>query len=118
MRVRRIFRWIGWGLFALIVLIATLFARYRLRGPLNVQREALALLHKNYRPTHIVNAFPLLWFMRYDVPADEFDARMAADVEALRKRLSAAEIVSCQEPGAPLSSEPSIKTSVLFEVYG
>lgn len=115
--MRRIFRWIGWGLFALIVLIGTLSAVYRLRGPSTVQREALALMHKDYRPTHGVNAFPLLWFMRYDVSADELDARMAADVEAVRKRLSAGEIVSSQEPGAPLLSEPSIETSVLYEVH-
>jgi hypothetical protein len=116
MWMKRILRWIGVCLLALIVVIVAVFTVYRLRGPSSAQREALALLQKDYRPVQGVNAFPLLWFMRYDVPEDQLDARMAADVEAVRRRLAAGEIVTSQESGASPLAEPPIDRADVCEI--
>ncbi|MEO5559474.1 MAG: hypothetical protein ABIO49_06655, partial [Dokdonella sp.] len=114
--MKRVLRWIGVCLLALVVLIAVMFTAYRLRGPSSVQREAVTLLQKDYRPVRGVNAFPLLWFMRYDVPEDQLDAHMAADVEVVRKRVAAGEIVASQEPGAPPLGEPPINRADVCEI--
>lgn len=114
--LKRVVRWVGRGVLVLIVLIAFVFAAYRVRGPSSVQREAVALLQKDYRPVHGVNAFPLLWFMRYDVPDDQLGSRMAAEVETVRKRLAAGEIVGNPEVGAPLLQEPPIDRGSVCEL--
>jgi hypothetical protein len=106
---------IGSILLVLLLALAAVFAAYRLRGPTVAQREALALMQKDYRPQHGLNAFPLLWFMRYDVPEDQLQARMAADVEAERKRLEAGERVGTYAPDAPLLPEPEIDLAALCE---
>jgi hypothetical protein len=116
MWMKRILRWIGWCLLALIVLIVAVFTVYRLRGPSSTQREALALMQKDYRPSHGINAFPLLWFMRYDVPADQLDVHMAVDVAAVRKRLDAGEFVTDYAIEAPPLAEPAIDKTALCEI--
>ncbi|WP_343788245.1 hypothetical protein [Dokdonella soli] len=93
-----------------------IFTAYRQRGPTQEQRDALALMQKDYRPTRGVNAFPLLWFMRYDVPEEQLAARMAADVEAVRYKLAAGEIVGNHEPDAPPLAEPPIDATALCEI--
>jgi hypothetical protein len=85
--LRRALGWFGWTVLILFVLLAVPFTYYRLRGPTAEQQAALALLHKNYRPTHGVNAFPLLFYLGYDVPEDRLDAQMAIDVAKWRKLL-------------------------------
>jgi len=87
--LRRVFILIGRALLALIVLYAATFAWYRLRGPTEEQQAALALMRKDYRPAHGVNAFPLLFYLSYDVPAERLDAQMAVDVEKVRKQIDA-----------------------------
>ncbi|MDR0776107.1 MAG: hypothetical protein LBE81_05660 [Azonexus sp.] len=90
---RRLLGWFGWTvlvLFVLLTLLAATFAYYSQRGPTKAQQAALALLQKDYRPTHGVNAFPLLFYMNHNVPEDRLDAQMAADVERVRKRLDGA----------------------------
>jgi hypothetical protein len=86
--MREVLRWIAYVLLALIVSVVLVFSYYRLRGPSRSQREALALLHKNYKPKQGTNAFPLLWFMDYDVPTNEMDAKVAEEVADARKRLA------------------------------
>lgn len=95
-------RWLGYLLLTLMLIVAVLFAAYRWRGPSQAQREAVATVEKNRRPDHGVNAFALFWFMSYDVPDDQFEARLAEDIAAVRKRLAASD--------APLGSyEPTWK---------
>jgi hypothetical protein len=115
-RMRRILRWISRGVLVLLLLIVAVFAGYRLGGPSQVQREALALMQKDYWPPQGTNAFPLLWFMRYDIPVAQLDAHMAADVAAVRKRLATDELIVKDEPNAPLLTEPPIDKSAVCEI--
>ncbi|MDR0478623.1 MAG: hypothetical protein LBH31_02210 [Burkholderiaceae bacterium] len=89
--MRRALGWFGWMVLVLFVLLAATFAYYRLRGPTAEQQAALALMRKDYRPAHGVNAFPLLLYWDDDLPLDRLNARMSADVEQVRKRLAAGE---------------------------
>lgn len=106
---------VGSILLVLLLTLAAVFAAYRLRGPTVAQREALSLMQKDYRPQHGINAFPLLWFMRYDVPEDQLQVRMAAEVDAERKRLEAGGLVGGYAPDAPLLPEPEIDMTALCE---
>jgi hypothetical protein len=81
--------WFGWTVLTLFLLLVATFAYYRLRGPTTEQQTALALLRKDYRPAHGVNAFPLLFYLDYDVPEDQLDARMAAEIPKVRQWLEA-----------------------------
>ncbi|HSS05688.1 MAG TPA: hypothetical protein VLK83_00960 [Rhodanobacteraceae bacterium] len=98
-------RWIGYLLIALIVFVVSVFAAYRLRGPSRAQRDAIELLQKDYRPAQGSNAFPLLWFMSYDVPEGELDARMTSDVAAVSDGLVAGKVMATYTPAAARLSE-------------
>jgi hypothetical protein len=54
--------------------------------------------------------------MRYAVPADQLDARMAVDVTAVRKRLDAGEFVTDYATEAPPLVEPAIDKAALCEI--
>ncbi len=105
--MRRILRRIGYALVVLVIVLAVLFAWFRVRGPSAEQRLALDSLQKDRRPAHGHNAFPLLWYMRYDVPDADIDARMPADIEEVSKRLAAGDSGTIPfEPSAPKLPEP------------
>jgi hypothetical protein len=80
--MREALRWIGYLIVTTFAIIAIVFAAYRIRGPSRAQRDALALMEKDYRPKQGTNGFPLLWYMEYDVPADEIATRFAAEVKS------------------------------------
>ncbi len=87
--MRETLRWIGYLIVTTFVLIALVFTAYRIRGPSRAQRDALALMRKDYRPQQGVNAFPLLWYVEYDVPDDEVAKRYAAEVASAGPELTA-----------------------------
>ena len=104
--MRDALRWIGRALLVLTVVVAVVFAAYRIRGPSADQRAALSLLQQDHRPDHGRNAFPLLWFMQYDIPDVDFDMRMAADVAEVSKRLAAGREAIQFEPSAGKLPQP------------
>jgi hypothetical protein len=103
-------RWFGYALIGLLVLVVVLIVAYRLRGPTHAQLEALSVMQKDYAPKAGRNAFPLLWYMKYDVPDDAVDARLAAEVAALAQRLRASDnaTVLKHEPDADKLAEASL----------
>jgi hypothetical protein len=105
--MRDALRWIGRALLVLIVVVAVVFAAYRIRGPSFEQRAALDLLQQDRRPDHGRNAFPLLWFMGYDVADEDLDAHMAVDVAEVRKRLAAGDEAIQFVPSASKLPQPS-----------
>ena len=109
--MRDALRWISYLCIALITAVIIAFIAYRLRGPSHAQREALVQMKKDYRPHAGRNAFPLVWFMRYDVPESDLDARMAADVAAAGKRMPAG--VFQMEPTATKLAEATADISRL-----
>ncbi|ULU26080.1 hypothetical protein [Dyella terrae] len=70
----RVFKGLLWAVAALLVALLAAFAWGRLRPPTPEQGRALALLHKDQKPTAGRNANPWLWFMGFDIPADRVDA--------------------------------------------
>ncbi len=105
--MRDALRWIGRAILVLIVFVVVVFAAYRIRGPSADQRAALDLLHQDRRPDHGRNAFPLFWFMQYDIPDGDFDVRMAADVAEVSKRLAAGGEALQFEPSAAKLPQPN-----------
>src|SRR6185369_16374407 len=79
----QILRWIFRGVVFVIVLACAIVAAYRWRGPTQAQRDAQALLEKDYRPQGH-NAFTRLWFMQYEVSDGDLDTAMAADIASTR----------------------------------
>lgn len=98
--MRRMLRWVGRSILLLVLVVAALFGWYRVRGPSADQRAVLALLEQERRPAGGRNAFPALWFLQYDVPESELEARMAADVAEVHKRLAAGGETIQFEPAA------------------
>lgn len=113
--MRETFRWIGYCLLAIIVTVAIVFAAYRIRGPSHAQREALALMQKDYRPKEGTNAFPLLWYVEYDVPDAEVAPRFASEIAVFRAALDADKIPIPYEPHASKLAETSGDASRLCE---
>jgi hypothetical protein len=87
--MRETVRWIGYCVLAIIVIVSLIFAAYRIRGPSQAQRKALALMEEDYRPKHGTNAFPMLWYLEYDVPDAEIAAHFAAELASVRARVDA-----------------------------
>jgi hypothetical protein len=106
-------RWLGYLLFAALVCVALVFAFYRLRGPSHAQRDALALMHKDYEPKQGRNAFPLLWFMSYDVRTDTMDAKLRDEVAFVRTRLAETEDPVSYDPPEPKLPEAAAVTDGL-----
>lgn len=114
--MRETLRWIGYFLLAMIVTVSIVFAAYRVRGPSRAQREALALMQKDYRPKEGTNAFPLLWYLEYDVPDAEIATRFAAEITAFRDALDADKIPVPYEPHASKLTEATGDPSRLCEL--
>src|ERR1700748_1406211 len=74
---------------AIIVTVSVVFAAYRIRGPSQAQRVALALMQKDYRPKTGTNAFALMWYLEYNVPEAEIATRFDTEVASLRAKLDA-----------------------------
>jgi hypothetical protein len=87
--MRETLRWIGYLVLAALVTVSIVFAFFRIRGPSQKQRAALALMEKDYRPKEGRNAFPLMWYLEYDVPESEIATRFAAEVAFVHARLDA-----------------------------
>ncbi len=103
--MRETLRWLGYLVVATVAIVVIVFAAYRIRGPSRAQRDALALMQKDYRPKEGTNAFPLLWYVEYDVPEGEIAARYDAEVNA--ERAASAARIASNEP--PPSHEPDAK---------
>ena len=102
-------------LLTLVVLFAATVAAYRWRGPTEAQRDALASMQQRAPPQKGVNAFPLLWYMRYDVPDGELNARMAAEVEDAKDRLARGSEPFIPEPAARRLEEAAGDASPLCD---
>src|SRR5690349_1066176 len=98
--MRETIRWVSYFVLAVIVTVSVVFAAYRIRGPSHAQREALALMQKDYRPKEGTNAFPLLWYVEYDVPDAEIAPRFAGEITAFRAALDSDEVPIPYEPHA------------------
>lgn len=72
---------------ALLAVLAAAFAWGRLRPPTPAQAEALALLQPKPVPAG-QNAWPRLWLLDYDVPADRIDAVYAQERAHMRDWIS------------------------------
>ena len=116
--MRETFRWIGYSLLAIIVTVASVFAAYRIRGPSHAQREALALMQKDYRPKAGTNAFPLLWYVEYDVADAEVVPRFAEELAAFRASLDADKVPIPYEPHASKLAETSGDPKRLCDLGG
>lgn len=103
--MRETLRWIVYLVVATIAIVVIVFGAYRIRGPSRAQRDALTRMQKDYRPKHGTNAFPLLWYVEYDVPDEEIEARYDAEVKAER----AASATRSASKAPPLSHEPDAK---------
>lgn len=68
-----------WAVVGLVVTVAAAFAWGRLRPPTPEQAKALAALQADSKPPQGRNAYPWLWFVDFDVPADQLDAAYAKD---------------------------------------
>lgn len=68
-----------WAVVGLVVAVAAAFAWGRLRPPTPEQEKALAALQADSKPPQGRNAYPWLWFVDFDVPADQLDAAYAKD---------------------------------------
>ncbi|HET9482785.1 MAG TPA: hypothetical protein VFO79_02410 [Xanthomonadales bacterium] len=91
--------------------------------PTQVQLDAVALLEKE--PDGIRgerDAFPAMWFYKYDVPESELEALMADDVKAWSARaaqtLNVTGFTSVAEGRYPLLPEPASKDPLLCEPWG
>ena len=74
-------RKLAFVLIGMVVVLSALWLASRALPPTDTEREALTLLSSP--PTFEgSNAFPTLWLMLYDVPAEEQAAVMAADIDA------------------------------------
>ncbi len=98
-------RWLGYFLLVLIVFVAIVFAAYRMRGPSYAQREALALMEKDYKPTQGRNAFVVFRYMQYDVPRTP--ELVFCTHGRMGRRGCAASGLRCLRTAAPLAEKPS-----------
>lgn len=79
----RVFKGLLWAIAALLVVLFAAFAWGRLRPPSPAQKAALDVLQKDTRPAQGRNAYPAMWFVGFDVPADRLDAAYAKDGERI-----------------------------------
>ena len=114
--MRETIRWVSYFVLAVIVTVSVVFAAYRIRGPSHAQREALALMQKDYRPKEGTNAFPLLWYVEYDVPDAEIAPRFAREIAAFRAALDSDEVPIPYEPHAAKLAEAKGDPSRLCEL--
>lgn len=77
----RVLKGLLWAVVALLVALLAAFAWGRLRPPSPVQKSALAVLHQDLKPAHGRNAYPMFWFVGFDVPLDQLDAAYGKDRE-------------------------------------
>lgn len=68
-----------WAVVGLVVAVVAAFAWGRLRPPTPEQAKALAALQADSKPPQGRNAYPWLWFVDFDVPAEQLDAAYAKD---------------------------------------
>ncbi len=86
--MRRVMQWMGGLVSLLLVVVIGLFTVSRLMEPSDAQRAALALLEADDPKPVGRNAFGALWLIEYDVPPEEIEAVVAADMENYRKALT------------------------------
>jgi len=77
--MHRALKGVLWAVVGLVVAVVAAFAWGRLRPPTQEQAKALAVLEADSKPPQGRNAYPWLWFVDFDVPADQLDAAYAKD---------------------------------------
>lgn len=82
-------RWVGLLVLIVAGFVVGLFVVSRTMGPNDEQRAALAWLDDEPVPPGR-NAFAALWLIEYDVPPEEVESVVAADVENYRQALNGA----------------------------
>lgn len=100
----RVFKGLLAAVAALLLALLAAFAWGRLRPPTAEQEKALALLHKDLKPTAGRNANAWLWFMGFDIPADQVDVVY----ERQRQRMMA--WAESYKPGSSPVAPPEIQT--------
>lgn len=77
--MHRALKGVLWAVAGLSVAVVAAFACGRLRPPTTEQAKDLAALQADSEPPQGRNAYPWLWFVDFDVPADQLDAAYAKD---------------------------------------
>ncbi|MDR0479113.1 MAG: hypothetical protein LBH31_04795 [Burkholderiaceae bacterium] len=122
--IRRVLGWIGWTVLILLILwvgLLAMVAYYQPNSFTAEQQTALRLMNSDYywRPANGVNAFPLLWYMGYDVPNNWLDKQMAVDVGKVKRQLSEDMVSINNKPDAvPLPELSKEEMAVLCDTSG
>lgn len=82
--MRKLLRWIGVVLLALLLAVVGLWLLSRALGPSDEQEAALASLERA-GPAPGRNAFAALWLLTYDIPEDAQDAIVAQDAKSFAR---------------------------------
>jgi hypothetical protein len=83
--MQKVLKGLAWLVASVIVVLIAAFTWGRLRPPTAEQAQALAALHADLKPKQGRNAFPLQWFVNFDVPYDQLDTLYAKDRERIQK---------------------------------
>jgi hypothetical protein len=79
---------IVWIIIILYTIFIASFVYYRLMHSTAKQQTALMLMRWNYQRPAGINAFPLLWYMGYDIPNEWLNKQMAIDVDKVNRQLA------------------------------
>ena len=116
--MRDALRWLGWTLLAALVVLIGVFAYYRVRGPTAEQRAAYARIAVDREPKQGRNAFPVLWYLAYDVAPEEADAKLRAEIADVERRLARDPSLFALEPFATKLPEASADRESLCAANG
>lgn len=82
--MRRLLKCLAWLFLFIVLALSAIFAWGRLRPPTAAQASALAELHQEPSPPSGRNAFPLLWFVDFDIPDDQLASAYAKSLQELQ----------------------------------
>ncbi|MFZ5637153.1 MAG: hypothetical protein ACOY82_11300 [Pseudomonadota bacterium] len=82
--MRKWLKRLAWTAMALFIILGSLWAISRWRGPTDAQAAALAVIREPIPPLQGSNAFPPLWQLPYAIPEAEREAVFAEDVRRMR----------------------------------
>lgn len=83
--MRRLLKWLALLVLGIVLVLAAMFAWGRLRPPTAAQVSALAELQRESRLPPGRNAFPLLWFVDFDIPDDQLTSAYATTLRDLQE---------------------------------
>jgi hypothetical protein len=109
--MRRLLKWLALLVSGIVLVLAAMFAWGRLRPPTAAQASSLAELQREPQPPPGRNAFPLLWFVDFDIPDDQLNgayAKASRDLQAW-----AAKHHGTDTPAANLIPQPTSPFPVL-----